>query len=97
MATATVSATIDKRTEELADSYIRKSGLTADKLINQLWSTIAQTGVVPRFTRMNGTQRGARKEAFANAQGIVSKVPRGTRLATMSDDELRAELENRDV
>lgn len=98
MATATVSAKIDKRTEELADSYIRQAGLTADKLISQLWSNIARTGVVPTFGKVrNARQHDDRRKAFQKAQNIVSNVPKGTRLASMSYDDIRQELEDRDV
>ncbi|WEV66766.1 hypothetical protein OZX72_05720 [Bifidobacterium sp. ESL0769] len=98
MTTATVSAKIDKQTEELADSYIRKAGLTADKLINQLWSSIASTGVVPKFGKVRDAhQHDNRRKAFEKAQNIVSTVPKGTKLASMSYDDIHKEPESRNV
>ena len=97
MATATVSASVDANVKAVANEYIRKAGLTPNELIRDLWESIANTGVVPEFDDSGDKRRQARLAAFKDTQSIIVNLPRGTKLDTMTYDDMRREFENRDV
>ena len=97
MATKTVSASVDTRTKVIANNYIRKAGLTPNQVIRSLWENIAETGKIPEFEGKENGHQNERHEAYLKAQRVVSHIPQGTPLATMSDADLRKELENREV
>ena len=97
MSTATVSASVDARTKVLANAYIKQAGLTPNEVIRDLWENIAETGKVPQFEETTNRHEVQRYEAFTKAQKIVSIIPKGTPLASMSDADLRKELEHREI
>lgn len=97
MATGTVGATVDATTKAIAAAYIRKAGTTPNQIIRSLWEHIAATGEIPSYDDQAVSERERRREAFDRMQRIVDSMPKGTPLATMTDDDLRRELEKRDV
>ena len=97
MSTATVSASVDAKTKIIANAYIRQAGQTPNEVIRGLWESIAETGKVPQFQESNNRREDERQAAFTQAQRIVQAIPRGTALATMSDADLRKELESREI
>ena len=97
MSTATVSASVDAKTKIIANAYIRQAGQTPNEVIRGLWESIAETGKVPQFRESDNRREDERQAAFTQAQRIVQAIPRGTALATMSDADLRKELESREI
>lgn len=97
MTTATVSASVDAKVKAVANDYIRKAGLTPNELIRDLWVSIANTGIVPEFDDSDDMRRQARLAAFKDAQDIIANLPRGTKLDTMTYDDMRKEFETRDI
>lgn len=98
MPTSTVGATVDTTTKTIADAYIRNAGLTPNRVIRELWEHIASTGQIPHYdTTTEDPTKKRRKDAFDQMQRIIDAMPTGTPLATMTDDDIRRELENRDA
>ena len=97
MSTATVSASVDAKTKVIANAYIRQAGQTPNEVIRGLWENIAETGKVPQFQESVSRREDERREAFTKAQRIIRAVPHGTALASMSDADLRKELESREI
>ncbi|KAA8827911.1 type II toxin-antitoxin system RelB/DinJ family antitoxin [Bifidobacterium tissieri] len=97
MPTATVSASVDVNTKAIANAYIKEAGLTPNELIRRLWESIANTGVVPEFTDSDNMRRQARLQAYEKTQHLITELPHGTALDTMSYEEMREELENRTI
>ena len=97
LSTTTVSASVDTRTKAIANAYIRQAGLTPNEVIRDLWESIAATGKVPQSKESTNSLQKKRRAAFEEAQRVVADIPRGTPLATMSDEEVRKELEHRAV
>lgn len=59
---------------------------------------IASTGQIPHYdTTTEDPAKKRRKDAFDQMQRIIDAMPTGTPLATMTDDDIRRELENRDA
>ncbi|KAB7788597.1 type II toxin-antitoxin system RelB/DinJ family antitoxin [Bifidobacterium cebidarum] len=97
MSTATVSASVDTNTKTVANAYIKQAGLTPNELIRNLWESIASTGVVPEFGDSSSKRKQEMLHAFQESQDIIATLPRGTELDTMSYDDMRKELENREI
>lgn len=97
MAISTVSASVDSQTKTVANAYIRDAGLTPNELIKKLWESIADTGVVPDFTNSGSMRQQARLKAFADSQKLIEDLPHGTMLDTMDYNDMRRELEHRDI
>lgn len=97
MATATVSASVDTTTKTIANAYIRKAGLTPNELIRRLWESIASTGTIPEFPDGAEVRRQNKLKAFQESQTLIDQAPQGTILDTMSYEDMRKELEHRDI
>lgn len=97
MVIATVSASVDAHTKAIANAYIKNAGLTPNELIKRLWESIANTGVVPEFTDSDNLRKQARLQAFQESRQLIATLPHGTVLDTMSYEDMRKELEHRDV
>ncbi|WP_165054876.1 MULTISPECIES: type II toxin-antitoxin system RelB/DinJ family antitoxin [unclassified Adlercreutzia] len=94
MATAIVSGRVDESVKHVADVYIRKQGLTATDVIAGVWEHIAATGEIPVLGQ-DGNQ--SRKAAAAvKLAELRARAPLGTPLASMTDEDVREELRNRD-
>lgn len=97
MATATVSASIDAQTKTIANAYIQKAGLTPNEVIRSLWEHIAATGEVPTSEKTDEDRERRRHEAFRRMEELSKTIPADTPLATMSDDEIKEMIRNREL
>lgn len=100
MAMSTVSASVDENVKQAASMYIRRAGKNTNEVIKGLWEYIAQTGEVPDFSNAasgDDCSSHGHSEAFQNLMKLIESVPKGTPLASMSDDDLRKELRDRDI
>lgn len=94
MPTLVVSGRVDADTKRVADAYIKQAGLTTGEVISFLWCEIASTGVVPR--PKEGEKQTPKEAAAARLMELRSKAAKGTPLATMTDEEIRREIHERD-
>ena len=97
MATATVSASVDAQTKIIANAYIQKAGLTPNEVIRNLWEHIAATGEVPASEKTDTDRERRRHEAFRHMESLMKTIPEDTPLATMSDEEIKEMIRNRDL
>lgn len=94
MATAIVSGRVDESIKKIADAHIRRKGLTPAEVIAGVWQSIAETGEVPVSPHNESETR--KKSAGQRLAALRKTAPLGTPLATMSDEDIKKELANRD-
>ena len=92
MATVTISGRVDESTKRLADMYIRKHGTTQAEIIANVWRYIADTGEIPTFSAKDKPA----SDIFQKFDRLRSLTLKGTRLSTMSADDLKKELSERE-
>ncbi|WP_102337574.1 type II toxin-antitoxin system RelB/DinJ family antitoxin [Collinsella provencensis] len=94
MSTAIVSGRVDSDVKDRAGAYILAAGLTVGEVINDLWTYIAQTKSVPRFSVESDTETTDAFEQFMlireqmQVQNTESGVPE------MTNSELKEYLAN---
>ena len=92
--TAVVSGRVDEQVKRAADAYISRSGLTNAEVISAVWNDIARTGRIP--VAVHGDAKSRKAEAAARLSDLRDHMPRGTALASMTDEEIAEELHTRD-
>ena len=94
MATAIVSGRVDEGVKRAADVHLRRRRLTASDVIAGVWSHIAETGDVPAFLVDEAAD--GRADAARRLSELRERAPLGTPLASMTDEDIRRELRERD-
>ncbi|MDY2788255.1 MAG: hypothetical protein SOU05_02460 [Atopobium sp.] len=100
MATATVSASVDVHVKEVAGSFIRNAGLTTNEVIRTIWQHIALTGEIPCITStadVHALGEQVDSPVFLELMHMRKNTRRGTGLSTMTIEDFKTELENKDV
>lgn len=95
MGTATISASVSSTTKAIANARIREVGQTPNGLIKSLWEHIASTGDVPIFEE-NDSSETKRRNTIERMHQLMDEMPKGTPLSTMTVDDIRKELADRD-
>lgn len=96
MSMVTVSARIDEATKVLGNDIIKRRGLTPNEVIGNLYERIVETGEVPEAVA-GKSHSDKTMQAFKELDLLVSDMPTGTPLASMSYEDLKAEWTNRDI
>lgn len=90
MATLVVSGRVDETIRHRADAVIRKAGLTPTEIIQNVWSSIAQTGDIPEQA-LPRRESEDRKSALERLDDFLTALPPANpQFAGLSDDELLA-------
>lgn len=95
MTTSVVSGRVETRDKNAVDICLRNLGLTANDVIASLWRYIARTGEVPEQANPQMSQ--TRLNASARLEELRRRVPLGTSLSTMTDEDVKRALERRDA
>lgn len=95
MSTAIVSGRVDSDVKDRAGAYILAAGLTVGEVINDLWTYIAQTKSVPRFSVESDTETTDAFEQFMliREQMQVQNTESGG-VPEMTNSELKEYLAN---
>lgn len=94
MPTEIVSGRVDANVKKIADMYIKREGFTAGEVISSVWERIAVTGEIPAAKKSERDDRKA--DALRKLHDLRSQVPLGTPLSTMTDDDIKEALADRD-
>ena len=90
MATLVVSGRVDEAIRHRADAVIRKAGLTPTEIIQNVWSSIAQTGDIPEQA-LPHRESEDRKSALERLDDFLTALPPANpQFIGLSDDELLA-------
>ena len=90
MATLVVSGRVDETIRHRADAVIRTAGLTPTEIIQNVWSSIAQTGTIPEQA-LPRREPDDRKSALDRLDAFLATLPPADpQFAGLSDDELLA-------
>ena len=73
MATAVVSGRVDSLARQKADAVIRKAGLTATDVIQNVWGVIAETGEIPEAILTDRENRG--QDALVRLERFLASLP----------------------
>ena len=74
MGTSVVSGRVEDATRHKADLAIRKAGLTANSVIQNLWASIAESGEVPQAAQPGGGDAG-KQAALERLDAFLAKLP----------------------
>lgn len=95
MATTVVSGRIDAEEAAAVSKFIAESGQTWNGVINSLSHYIYQHRGYP-WQEPSEPERDRKRSAFMRMGQIIETLPRGTFIDTMTDDDLRKILSERD-
>ena len=95
MATTVVSGRIEAEEAEAVTRFIEESGMTWNGVINSLSRYIYEHRSYP-WDEPDDRVRERRRDAFLHMSELIETFPRGTFIDTMTDDDLRKLLAERD-
>lgn len=95
MATTVVSGRIDAEEAAAVSTFIEESGQTWNGVINRLSHYIYQHRNYP-WEEPGEPERDRKRNAFLRMSRIIETLPRGTFIDTLTDDDLRNLLSERD-
>lgn len=97
MSTSTISASVNTTTKTIANARIREAGQTPNGLIKSMWEYIASTGEVPDFNEITEAPDSKRQRAIQRMHQLMGEMPKNTPLSSMTADDVKKELANRDL